>query len=125
MKLTTKQKLLIMQYVLDNISFEGLDYPETNCDNVTMLRDSIINEMGATKQRQGLNCTSDYYYVAKLTDFLQGLPSYLSIEFSNFKIIELGKQWGIDLTTEDQQDEWLQQYWIAIAHAIHNLTSLK
>jgi hypothetical protein len=121
MKLSKAQKVIMMQYVLDSIiPYEGTVVP---CP-VQWLVNTIVTEMGTTKQRQGSNCTSDYYYVAKLADHLQGLPSYLAIAFAYRDILQLPISKVLDLSTEGKQDEWLTQYWIELAHAIHNLRKL-
>lgn len=143
MKLTKQQKLYVMQYVLDSIDFDGLGYDNTDhtlqakltpqqayrckiagrlkLDNITMLVKTLKSEMrGTTKQG-----TPDYFYVDKLAWHLQGLPSYLSSAFTNHDIIQLGDSWGIELSTEEQQNAWLAQYWLELAHAIHNLSNLK
>jgi hypothetical protein len=124
MKLTTQQKIFVLQYVLDSIDFDGLGYPESQSSSVKQLREALTSEMGTTKQRQGVSPTDYYYYVAKLADFLKGLPSYLAIAFSNYEIIELGNEWGIDLSSKTLQDAWLEQYWYELAHAIHTLSRL-
>ena len=121
MKLTKQQKLYVMQYILDNIDFDGLGYDNIGTDDITMLVRTLKSEMNiSTKQ-----ATSDYFYVDKLAWHLQGLPSYLSIAFTNHDIIQLGASWGIELSTEEQQNAWLAQYWRELAHAIHNLSNLK
>jgi hypothetical protein len=125
MKLSKQQKLTIMQYLLDNINFDGLGYEQIDSDNVTMLVNTLTSDMGTTKQKHGENHTANYYYIAKLSDHLRGLPSYLSTAFMNYDILQCGVAWGIELSTESQQDDWLEHYWLALANAIHNISSLR
>lgn len=46
-----------------------------------------------------------------ISDHLQGLPSYISIPFSNYDILELGRAWGYDLSTEGKEDGFIDRYW--------------
>ena len=72
MKLTTQQKILLMQFVYNCIDFDGLGYQSVNEDKVKQLRECLIAEMGKTKKIIGVhNSTSEYYYVAKLAEFLK------------------------------------------------------
>ena len=110
-----------MQYVLDNSDFSSLGYANIGNDSITMLVKTLKSEMNiSTKQ-----ATSDYFYVAKLAWHLQGLPACLRVAFTNHEILGLGASWGIELSTEGQQNAWLAQYWLELAHAIHNLSNLK
>ena len=43
-------------------------------------------------------------------DHIQGLPSYLNIDFENFNILEVGKKWGIDLSSEEKEDQFLESW---------------
>ena len=51
-----------------------------------------------------------------LADHLQGLPSWLSIPYTNYDILELGKKWEYDLSTEKKEDAFLENYWNLIAN---------
>jgi hypothetical protein len=52
-----------------------------------------------------------------------GLPSVVSIDFENYKIIELCKGWGVisDKATEKQTDVLLSGWFVFIAHYLLKL----
>lgn len=50
----------------------------------------------------------------RIAQYLKGLPSCISIPFSNYDIIELGKSWGL-CKNEKQEDRILQNYWSTCA----------
>ena len=118
MKLTKEQKVIMMQYVLDCITpYE--DAGQVECP-VTWLIETFKHEMGVDSRL----ASSPFYYNQKLADFLKGLPSSLNIAFSFYDILHLPICDGLDLSTEDLQDEWLDLYWLELAKAIHNLMQL-
>ena len=59
--------------------------------------------------------------VRNIKDYLQGLPSIANIDFYNYKIIEIGKDWGVNLDTEEKQYTWCETWWERIAMAIITL----
>lgn len=56
----------------------------------------------------------------RISEYLMGLPSTLSIEFSYYGIEKLLRQWDYvtDNTTEKQLDEQLESYWKYLAMAL-------
>ena len=58
---------------------------------------------------------------AIIADHLQGLPSYLNIDFINYNILQIAKKWGFTLDTEKKEDTFLNQYWGRIAQNILEL----
>jgi len=46
-------------------------------------------------------------------DWCMGLPTAFSIEYTNYKILELAKEWGSipENATEKQEDKILNNYW--------------
>ena len=51
-------------------------------------------------------------------DWLQGLPTVLTIEFENYKILRLAKTWGSlpEKPTEKQEGKLLENYWDFMAY---------
>jgi len=60
-------------------------------------------------------------YTAIIADFIQGLPSWLNIAFSNYDILQIAKIWGRDVSTEKLEDSFLLNWWELIATNIINL----
>lgn len=42
--------------------------------------------------------------------WMQGLPSCFNIDFENYRIIELGREWGF-IKTERDEDKFLREFW--------------
>lgn len=60
-------------YLLDCIMYEGTDK-----EKIKFLFDTYRDEYGS----------------GKMSDWLRGLPSAVSLPFSDYDIVELGKSWG-------------------------------
>ena len=106
MKLTKETRLKIEEYLLNAISTEGysqMNEINTKKDALNFLYETFKAEYGFNIQRLG-------QYKA-FSEWLRGLPSVCNIEFMNYEILKLAKEWGQDVTTEKQQDKILNQYW--------------
>jgi len=117
---TTGLKKAIKDYILDSIDDAGYE---------------VINENSSTKEKLHFiadNFKKEAFYDnnikrfrgnkgAIIADHLQGLPSYLNIEFTNYNILILAKKWGFTLDTEKKEDNFLENYWKRIAQNIIEL----
>ena len=56
-----------------------------------------------------------------LADHLMGLPSYLNIDYENYKILEIGKEWGYDLSSEQKEDVFLSLWFSRMSAVILKL----
>ena len=54
-------------------------------------------------------------------DWLAGLPSVFSMDFENYKILQIGKDWGLKLDSEKRQDEFLESWFPRMATAAFGL----
>jgi hypothetical protein len=46
------------------------------------------------------------------------LPSWLNVDFENYHILEKGKVWGYDLSTEKKEDAFLEKWFPMCAHKV-------
>lgn len=77
----------IYPYILDAIDADGYDVtPTTEAEKLAFLRDTFLSEKGWHIERVGK-------YKA-FEEWLQGLPSAFNIDFENYRILELAKEWG-------------------------------
>lgn len=56
-------------------------------------------------------------------EWLKGLPSVFTIEFENYKIIQLAKKWGLlpENPTRKQEDNLLNNYWSFMANKVFKM----
>ena len=102
---------------IDDAGYEVIKEDATTKDKLQFIADNFKSE-----------CMYEYNIKrfkgnkgAIIADHLQGLPSYLNIEFSNYKILELGKKWGFCFDTEKKEDVFLENYWNRISQNILEL----
>lgn len=99
--------------VLNNITFEGYDLenePTTNKEKVDALYLIFSSEYKGNHNKH----LSDVNIFA---EWLQGLPSSLSVPFYNYEILENAEMNGYKLDTEKQQDKFLAEYWLNLSNA--------
>lgn len=101
--------------VLNSINFEGYDLPENQSDfeKVQNVYKIFIDEYGWNLKRIGeLN---------SFKEWLQGLPSVLTVPFYNFEILENAKAYGYKLDSEKREDDFLDKYWGKLSEAFFTL----
>lgn len=54
-------------------------------------------------------------------EWLQGLPSVLTVPFYNHDIIENAKKAGFDINTEYRENQFLDTYWSRLSNAFFTL----
>jgi hypothetical protein len=101
--------------VLENIDFEGYDL--IIVDNYSKVKEAyniFKREYGHEIVRQGSE-------VKAFKEWLQGLPSVLTVPFNNYEILQNGLLEGFDLSTEDKEDKFLESYWLNLSKAFFTL----
>jgi len=109
------------QTIIDNIDFNGYGISAEDCeamelyDKVQKIYEIFLGEYG-----HKLKITSRENAFA---DWLQGLPTTLSVPFYYNEILENAKKAGIDYTNKSEklQDAFLQRYWINLSNAFFTL----
>jgi hypothetical protein len=114
--------------IIDNINFEGYDMPilgtsmvgdyKTYLD-VANVYEIFKKEYGFMIERVG--------EVNAFKEWLQGLPSVLTVPFYNYDIINNAREAGLLTSTSDDwfkekdEDSFLDRYWIRLSVAFFNL----
>lgn len=90
------------QYILDCIDYDGTPYAK-----LIHVRGHFESEYNYPANKQNYPNTQD-----RLAQWFMGVPSAISIDYENYRIIELAKEWGslpIDATEKQEQrvlDNW-------------------
>ena len=109
----SQNQTAVKQYLSLNITgYEGNLIGKPENKRVKGLFDAFYSEYGFNVKRVGLQNA--------IREWLQCLPSVISVEFMNYKIIELLKQWNLldDKSTEAKTDKLLDQYWDMLAYGL-------
>ena len=117
----TKVFTFYEQTIIDNIDFEG--YGITNegylYDKIKTLYNIFKKEYGHMIERVG--------EVNAFKEWLQGLPSVLTVPFMNYEILEnakkaeLLKEDDVEWRMEKQENRFLELYWTKLALAFFEL----
>jgi len=99
----------IKEYILNAIDSEGYNVTaETEKEKLHFLFDTFKKEY-CYKENLA------YYRSVQNTfeNWLKGLPSCFNIDFENYRIIEIGKEWGFLRQDADdrEEDNFLSQWW--------------
>ena len=113
---------IVKNYIIDCIDSSDRDLekePETPFEKIRFLEKCFVSEYGHEIARIGK--------IKAMTNWLQGLPSCLHIEFSNYQILQLAKSWGSlpEKATENEEDRILDNYWNLVANKTLQLFDLK
>jgi hypothetical protein len=109
------------QTIIDNINFEGY-----GIDNDGYLYDKIKTLYNIFKQEYGF-MIERVGEVNAFKEWLQGLPSVLTVPFYNYDIINNAREVGLLRATSDdwfkekEEDSFLDRYWYRLALAFFNL----
>ena len=106
----------VFPYILSCIDADGYDVqPETDAEKLQFLSDTFHAEYGWMIDRVGP--------VAAFSEWLKGLPSSVNIEFTNWDILRLAREWGSlpENATERQEQKILDNYWNLIANKTFQL----
>ena len=102
--------------IIDNIDFEGY-----GISNDCYLYDKIKTLYNIFKQEYVHKNNQHLSEKVLFAKWLQGLPSVLTVPFYNAEILENAKSYGIELKTEDKEDQFLADYWINLSKAFFTL----
>jgi hypothetical protein len=104
------------QTVINNIDFDGYGIINDGYlyDKIKTLYDIFKREY-VHENNKHLN---EVYLFAS---WLQGLPSTLTVPFYNGEILENALLAGLDVSTEDKEDSFLNEYWNNLAKAFFTL----
>lgn len=92
-------------YILNAIDSDGYGVKtESAKEKLQFLADTFKNEYGWNIKRLGLQ--------RAMSEWISGAPSAFNIDFENYKILELAKEWGSipKNATEKQEDKILDNF---------------
>ena len=100
---------VVRQYIIDCIDSENYDVvTTTDAEKLTFLYQTFKSEGGNPEQLR-------YYKGNEYKTFenwLQGLPSSFNVDFENYRIIEIAKQWeSIPQDATDRQEDKILENW--------------
>ena len=107
--------------IIDNIDFDGYGISNDGYlyDKIKTLYNIFKKEYGFMIGRVG--------EVNAFKEWLQGLPSVLTVPFYNHEILNNAREAGLltagdeDWFKEDQEDKFLDRYWTRLANAFFTL----
>lgn len=101
---------IVKRYIIERICSDSYgEEPETVADKIRFLESTFNSEYGFFIERHGRQ--------EALTQWLQGLPSALNIDFCNSDILDLAVKWGSisENATEFQKDKILDNWFKLLA----------
>lgn len=119
-----EQSEMIQQYMVGAIDSSEYDTPqpvETDEDKVQWLMNIFIKEY--------YNSRADWERREKtkvqlFADWLPGLPSSFNVDFENHRMLEMAAEWGIDINTEDKEEELIENWYSLITDEFFSLVDL-
>lgn len=114
--MNTNAKKHAFKYILDSIDGDGYGVQlTTDKQKIDFVFNTFMSEYkysinnGLSIRKVGIQTI--------FADYLAGLPSCINIEFRNFYILEMAKQWGSipENATEKQEDKILSNWFAYIA----------
>lgn len=120
-KLTKEANKAINDYIIEAISWDGYEVDLSEATDKEKLQ-FVADQFKAT-QNYANNLKKFPNHQERLGDWLQGLPSVFNIDFENYRILELAKEWGSipENATEKQEDLILDGWWRFISAKIISL----
>lgn len=113
---TAELNQLAFNYILNAI--DGENYGKTFAsdeDKVRFVMETFKDEYGWSVSRIGL--------IPSFREWLMGLPSSINIDFENYRIIEIAKEWGSlpQDATDRQEDKIINNWFNFIANKFFQL----
>jgi len=108
--------LVVFPYLLSCIDSSGYGMElNTEKEKLQFIADTFKSEYGWQAERLG--------YTKAFNEWLQGLPSCYNVDFENYRIIELAKEWGsLPINATDKQEDKILDGWFAfITHKTFQL----
>lgn len=97
--------------ILNSINLE--DY-EHNCEDLHQ----VVNKVHEIFTKEYVDNNNKHLPQNKVfKEWLQGLPSVLTVTFYNAEILESALLEGFDVSTEQKEDEFIANYWNNLAKA--------
>jgi len=106
-------KTFYEQTIIDAIDFSGYeDYPlYTDIQNIySIFKKEYVHENNKFMNEHIL-----------FKQWLQGLPSVLTVPFYNYEILDNAKKSGFAFETEQQEQRFLDAYWSRLSNAFFTL----
>jgi hypothetical protein len=116
---TKEFKALVNNYILNAIDTEAYEVQaNTEAEKLQFLADTFKKEYGHEVKRYG-------NYQGTLAQWFMGLPSVFNVDFENYRIIEIAKEWGSlpANATEKQEDKIISNWFNFIAAKTMQLMS--
>jgi len=88
---TKERNKLVFDYVLDCIDLDGFNLekqPETDQEKLQFVVDTFKQEYNDWNKRNYPNLQ------LRFSEWLKGLPSSFNVDFENYKILQIAKEWG-------------------------------
>lgn len=118
---TTKQlNALVFAYILNCIDGEGYGKQlTTDTEKFQFLADTFKSEYAHPEilRRNGGS------YLRTFIEWMRGLPSCFNVDFENYHILEIARQWGTLApdASESKEDKILDNWWNFIANKTFQL----
>jgi len=111
--LKTNRKEIYKQahaYILDSIDGEGYNVELNNdTDKLQFVVDTFNKECSYSIKRVGPQTAFE--------NWLMGLPSAINIEFKNYRILEIAKEWGsLDLDATEKEEYNIINNWFSFIY---------
>lgn len=103
--------------ILENIDLEAYDINTSNMNDFDK-----VCEVYTIFTKEFVHRNNKHIAQNKLfAEWLQGLPSVLTVPFYNHAILDNAKNEGFNLMTEQAEDNFLNMYWVNLANAFFTL----
>lgn len=109
-------KTFYEQTIIDNIDFDGYGF-----SNDMYLYDKIKTTYNIFKKEYVHENNKFMNEEILFKEWLQGLPSVLTVPFMNYDIIENARKAGIVINNEVNQDRYINTYWSRLSQAFFTL----
>lgn len=116
--MNTNIKKHAFNYILDSIDGDGYGVQlTTDKEKIDFVYNTFLSEYAHQIKYYGGNKQRAF------REYLTGLPSCINIEFRNYYILEMAKQWGSlpENATERQEDKILSNWFNYIAYQFFQL----
>lgn len=118
-KMTLQQKK--QNYIIDSIDVIGYDEEISN-DATLKEKLQFIADCFKREAFYPSNIKRFRHNKADIiADHLQGLPSYLNIDYNYYNVLKVGRSWGVKLDSEKLEDNFTSNWWNMISDELINL----
>ena len=105
----------------ESILLNNIDLSEYKAEEKTSLKE-VLNTVYEIHKREYVHQNNQHLSKNELfSEWLQGLPSVLTVPFYNYDILKAAKEFGFDLPTDDKEDYFLNNYFNNVSRAFFNL----